>query len=568
MSNFTNFSPLESENSDNKSEEPGTLKLDFNERSDQISPLIETLPFGKTLWRYPERQRLEAKLAELNDLQPEQVLCTNGGDEAIMLLMRIVKETGSVILPLPAFSQYTWGVESWQLNKTLIPAKADLAIDIQATQQAIKANPKAVTIITRPNNPTGEMIPLGDLLNLVETAQAVGGWIFLDEAYIEFSEEQSAVYSLLNQYDNLVVLRTFSKAYGLAGIRLGYLLGSKKLIKEFEQRCMPFNVAEPSLQIGIQALSVENRKDATDYCKTIIRNRQQITGWLVEAGFSLVPSQANFVMIKLPPNQAKAIQSFLAKNGILVRSFQSDELINCLRITIPYNTKRLFDKLKQALWPDLICLDMDGVLIDTSNSYDESVKATVLELAGEKISQADIDRLKDTGGFNNDWVLTQKLLENLGLNFELQQVIDVFQRLYLGENNDGLVTNEERLISDRLIARINESQNCRFAIVTGRPRNEAIAGQQMLNLQRLDLISLDDVEKPKPSPEGIQKLQNKYSSFSWMCGDNPDDMKAANASNSLAVGIGERNAAALYQAGADIVLKNINELEAWLCQRS
>ncbi len=104
-----------------------------------------------------------------------------------------------------------------------------------------------------------------------------------------------------------------------------------------------------------------------------------------------------------------------------------------------------------------------------------------------------------------------------------------------------------------------------FAVVTGRPLNEARAGKKLIGLSELDLISLDCVEESKPSPEGIHRLQDKYSSASWMCGDNPDDMQAATASNSLAIGISTHNKESLYKAGADIVLDDINELEEWLC---
>ena len=219
------------------------LKLDFNERSDSNNPLTEDFSYGENLWQYPDRQPLEIRIAESFDLSAEQVLCTNGGDEAIMILMRIVKEMGKMILPLPAFSQYTWGVKSWDQNAIMVSPNDKLGIDIDATRNAIIDNPQAVTILTRPNNPTGESIGFDDLKSLIETAKSVNGWVFLDEAYIEFASLESAAFNLLKQFDNLVILRTFSKAYGLAGIRLGYLLGSEKWINEFKQRCMPFNIA-------------------------------------------------------------------------------------------------------------------------------------------------------------------------------------------------------------------------------------------------------------------------------------------------------------------------------------
>jgi histidinol-phosphate aminotransferase len=548
------------------------LKLDFNERCDSSNPVTREYPNGDSLWLYPAREPLEKQIAGLNDLSPSQVLCTNGGDEAIMILMRIIKESSQLILPLPAFSQYTWGIESWSLNAMQIPALADdLSIDIKETEAAISGTENSIVILTRPNNPSGELISIADLINMIEIAQTNNSWVFLDEAYIEFSQEKPVAKALLNRFDNLVILRTLSKAYGLAGIRLGYLLGSEKLINEFKNRCMPFNIPQLSLDIASKALSTENQRDVDNYCQTIISNRENLASWFAEIGISIMPSQANFIMLNLPQGQAKAISSFLLKNDIAVRSFVNQELSRCIRITIPYEMARLNQLLKQCLQPELVCLDMDGVLIDTSDSYDQCVIATINILSDKVISLKDINSLRRLGGFNNEWVLTQKLLSNLGFDFDIKEVTEVFQQLYLADDsqsshNRGLCSNETSLINEQLKAIIINSKSCVFSIVTGRPKQEAKIGQTLINLQQLDLISLDDVSIGKPSPEGINRLQDKYSNLSWMCGDNVDDMQAAVTSNSLAIGIGVNNADALYNAGADIVLENINQLEQWLCQ--
>ena len=541
------------------------LKLDLNERSDRVNPLTEKFGYGETLWQYPDRQPLERLIAEQNQLLPSQVLCTNGGDEAIMILMRMIKEGIQMILPLPAFSQYTWGVKSWQQDAVVVPPRENLAIDVEATIAQIEQTKNTVTIITSPNNPTGEAISFEQLEAILQAAKSNESWVFLDEAYIEFADFESATKRLLPEYDNLVILRTFSKAYGLAGIRLGYILGNQELIEAFRVRCMPFNIPAPSLQIAEQALQPECQREMQNYCQLIRANRKSLIDWLQSNKLEVFPSQANFVLIKLPSKMARAVKSFLAKQDILIRDFKEPELADCIRITIPTCLDRLLDALKQCLMPELICFDMDGVLIDTSESYDQTVIATVEALSNQQVSLEDIECLRRQGGFNNDWVLSRQLLVNLGFDFSLDNVTEVFQKIYLGENNDGLVSNETKIIQQSFIKKINQSQRS-FTIVTGRPRKEAIAGQEFVGLTELDLVSLDDVEEGKPSPEGIKKLQDKYSKLSWMCGDNPDDMQAAVASSSLAIGIGTNKVDALYQAGADIVLDNINELETWLCQ--
>lgn len=551
------------------------LSLDFNERCDKANPLTDEYSFGDSLWKYPDREPLEKKIAQINSLSKEQILCTNGGDEAIMILMRIIKEGAPFILPLPAFSQYTWGIKSWQQEVISIAAKDDLSIDLEKTKQAIVNTNGAITVLTRPNNPTGESIEISELIELINLSRQNNGWVFLDEAYIEFSVEDSAADSLLEKFDNLVILRTLSKAYGLAGVRLGYLLGSERLIELFRERCMPFNIPTPSLQIATKALEDNNQREMKKYCQQIKINRQILTDWFIDLGIKVFPGQANFVLLQLPEGQAIAVKSFMKKNKILLRAFDQGKMQNCLRITIPFELERLLYCLQQCFQPKLICMDMDGVLIDTSGSYDQCVLATVEQLSAKSIDLSEVESLRRQGGFNNDWVLSKQLLDDLGLQFSLEKVTAVFQQIYLGENNDslvskghvtkGLVANESPLIGSSLVATINQSETCRFAIVTGRPRLEAKSGQELINLSQLDLISLDDVEQGKPSPEGIKRLQQKYSKQSWMCGDNPDDMQAAVASNCLAIGIGENKIESLFQAGADIVLKDINELEKWLC---
>jgi len=562
----------------NSADTKPALKLDFNERSDFNNPILKDFKLDDSLWRYPDRQPLERRLAEINQLEPAQVVVTNGGDEAIMILMRQLAEAQRVnsplsgaklILPLPAFSQYTFGIESWQLDAISIAPKEDLSINLDSLKKQILANPGSITLLTRPNNPSGELIHYAEVIELLEIIQQVDGYLWLDEAYIEFvdsslTQNEKDIASLISQYNHLIILRTLSKAYGLAGIRLGYLLAQSSLINQFKKRCMPFNISAPSIQIALQVLQPAGLQERQSYCKKIAQNRQQLCQWLSQNKIDFLPTQANFVMLQLAQSQAQAVHTFLAKNKIFIRPFKQDYLQNCLRITIPYHLDKLMPLLAQALTPELICMDMDGVLIDTSQSYDAAIKQCVNHFSHQAVTQADIDQLRSLGGYNNDWVLTQQLLRQLGVEKDLAEVTDAFQALYLGDNNNGLILDEKSMITSSFVDKINQDEQRDFAIVTGRPRLEAKIGQGLVNLAQLSLMSLDDVKQGKPDPEGITQLQKRYSSSSWMCGDNPDDMQAAVASASMAIGIGIDKQQALYAAGADIVLPSINQIEEWL----
>lgn len=547
------------------------LRLHFNERPDCLTKIDQEMPFDQNLWQYPDRVPLQNKLADKHGVAPGQILATNGGDEAIMILMRILNEGVPMILPLPAFSQYTWGIESWNLSPTILQPSDNLDIDLVATRQAVEqypvcekniTSPAAVVILTSPNNPTGQQLGNDYLAELIQLAEQRNVWVFLDEAYIEFSQSGSDSANWLRKFDNLIVLKTLSKAFGLAGIRLGYILGNADVIAEFTVRCAPFNLPTPTLSIAEQTLKPEIQDDVANYCQQIQANRNSLFNWLSERDIPVINGEANFLMMPLGELRAKMVSRFLERKGILVRQFSGD-LSHCVRITIPFHMDSLMACLEQLFSPDLVCLDMDGVLIDTSDSYDTTIKATIEKMAGKQVDFDQIQSKRNSGGYNNDWVLTHDLLADLGVERTLDEVTEVFQGLYLGEDNNGYVSNEKPLVQKSLVERIVGSKAPGFGIVTGRPLPEAKAGQAMIGLSSLGVISMDCAE-PKPAPDGIQRFQDEFGKNSWMCGDNPDDIQAAYASGSVAIGIRADDQEALYEAGADIVLASINELEQWL----
>ncbi|NVJ61365.1 MAG: aminotransferase class I/II-fold pyridoxal phosphate-dependent enzyme [Gammaproteobacteria bacterium] len=566
------------------------LKLDFNERSDYASEWLSKLELDATeLWHYPDRTELESIIAthysnsEKAILTEQNVFVSNGGDEAIFLLMRIIKESAKLILPLPAFSQYTWGLSSWSLDNIQIPANSDLSLDINSLKQVISKNKDSVVVITSPNNPTGEGIASSELIECLRLAKNNNSWVFLDEAYIEFSEQKSAI-NLLDQFDNLVILRTLSKAYGLAGIRLGYLIGGEALLNEFKQRAIPFNVPAPSLAIAKAAFSDDAQKDMQNYTTKIKQNRNQLSQWLIDNEIQPINSEANFIFFKLDSLRAEMVKNALLKLDISIRVFTESYLSGCLRITVPFQLELLLTALSNILTPKLLCFDMDGVLIDTSSSYDNAIKATVKEFTGQQVTDTAINDLRSQGGYNNDWVLTQALIaqiekESQSLHSDsevlvspsIEKVTDCFQQFYLGdESQPGFIRNEQVLLSpitNQQLQRFCIQNKTSLAIVTGRPRDEAMMGQKAISQQHAEwlaakVVSDNDVEKSKPAPEGILKLKTFFdTSASWMFGDTPDDMQAAVNSGSVAIGIGNENRNSLIEAGADVVINDINDLQ-------
>lgn len=213
----------------------------------------------------------------------------------------------------------------------------------------------------------------------------------------------------------------------------------------------------------------------------------------------------------------------------------------------------------------MIAFDMDGVLVEVTESYRETIVQTVRHFSGKTIERAAIQDYKNQGGWNNDWLLSQKILADLGMEIDYQTVIDAFQKLFFGPNgNDGLMQREVWIDTTDTLARLNQKYD--FSVVTGRLRDEA-----QMTLDRFathlifnPVIGDDDVTKGKPDPEGILKIGNA----SCYIGDTVDDARAARAAGVPFIGVGNRRdegharTVALMEAeGAIAIIESINELE-------
>lgn len=536
------------------------LKLDFNERADSIPQWLNEFTVDvANLWRYPDRKAIESLIAGQFKTDSENVFLSNGGDESIELLFKLCKlDNQSILLPLPAFSQYTHQLGIWGIENCLIQSQPDLSIDSASIKQHLK--PNQWLIITRPNNPTGECLDKEVLIDLINTAKTKGTNVFLDEAYVQFYIENDAINYAL-EYDNVISLNTFSKAYGLAGARLGYLIGNVKLINQFKKYAMPFNVNQLSLQVA--ALGLQNKDEVHKYCTKISKNRHEIYTFLSSCSIETFDGKGNFLLFKVKPKIKQILALYMGKNGIQIKSDVND-LVNWVRITIPENINFLMQVLKTIFTPQILGFDMDGVLIDTSQSYDACIIETVKYFTKITVSATHIIELRENGGFNNDWDLSQGLIKQHGFTVKYDDVVKIFQQFYMGKDDKpGLKEKEVSLLNEHnIVARFNKKYLT--AIITGRPKPEAIEGVLLLKINPDFVISADDVSQQKPSPQGINWLKSTTGKKRmWFCGDTVDDMQAGMAAGCVCIGIGE-NAQNLYMAGADIVLNSINELSELL----
>jgi HAD superfamily hydrolase (TIGR01548 family) len=218
--------------------------------------------------------------------------------------------------------------------------------------------------------------------------------------------------------------------------------------------------------------------------------------------------------------------------------------------------------------PDTLLFDLDGVLVDVTRSYRACIKATATFFGG-KVTREEVGEAKRRGNANNDWILTRELLAERGIDVSLQQVIDVFQRFYVGTTESpGFRDREVLIVKPELLDVLR--QQYALAIVTGRPGHEAARFLSHFGLaSRFERVVAMDDAPAKPDPTGVRNVMRALESeVAWMLGDTPDDMRAAVGAGAIAIGIcaAEDTAmrSALTDAGARVILENVNQIEELL----
>jgi histidinol-phosphate aminotransferase len=323
------------------------LRLDFNENTEGCSPrVLDRLRSldGESLARYPEREPSEKLLAAHLGIAPEEILLTNGTDEAIHLICETYLEPGDeALIGVPTFAMYE--IYAAATGARVIPVLAAEDFRFPAEQVLAQITPRTRLIaVANPNNPTGALASHADLLRLAKAAPDAA--LLVDEAYFEFSGE--TLMKLWRDVPNLFVSRTFSKAYGLAGLRIGVLAGNVEQMKLVRRVSSPYNLNSVALACLPDALADEAY--VHDYVEEALRGRARLERELKERGIKYWPSRANFVLMHL----GAAAQPFIAamrERGILVRDRSSDPgCTGCVRITVgsKQHNARLFETLPEV----------------------------------------------------------------------------------------------------------------------------------------------------------------------------------------------------------------------------
>jgi histidinol-phosphate aminotransferase len=328
------------------------LRLDFNENTFGSSPRVmerlRTLT-AEGLTKYPEREPAEQIVAKHFGLQTEQVLLTNGVDEAIHLICcAFLEADDEALIATPSFFMYDVSVQMMTPHLRKVQADATLEFPFDRFMAAITERTKLI-IVASPNNPTGAVVGREHLLAIAAAApQAV---LMVDEAYYHF--DGASVMNDLSTVPNMIVARTFSKAYGLANLRIGMLAGNPELLKYVRKVSSPYNVNGVALDCLPVALGDEEY--VAWYSEQVRVGRERMMDGLRKLGVPFFPSHANFVLMNIGPKHKELVQAMRA-HGVLLRDRSTDP--GCdgfVRITIGVD-----EHVTQGLAALKACLDEIG----------------------------------------------------------------------------------------------------------------------------------------------------------------------------------------------------------------
>ncbi len=316
------------------------LRLDFNENTLACSPKVgEALKAVTTaeLTLYPAREPVEAIVAARLGLKPEQAALTNGVDEAIHVLFESFLEAGDeLLLPVPTYTMYEVYASATEARVVAVQADDDLAFPFEKLLDAIGPRTKIIAV-ANPNSPSGSVATRAQLLEL--SARAPQAILLVDEAYFHFYGE--TVMDLVGQAPNLIVARTFSKAYGLAGLRLGLLAGPVELMQWVRRVLSPYSVNSLALVCLKAALDDDTYLDG--YVSEVLAARDEFANALDAAGVRRWPSRANFILVEIGARHAEFVERMRAA-GVLVRDRSRDP--GCEgRVRITIGTR---EQMKQA----------------------------------------------------------------------------------------------------------------------------------------------------------------------------------------------------------------------------
>lgn len=319
------------------------IRLDANETRNFLFPEGFSLKDFE-FHRYPDHQAIELRqgLSQYLSIDSKYILEGNGSSELIELIIKTFAEKDDLIMSFePTFSMYRIYATLYGTQYIGFPLNDDYTLDVPKFMEEVTLNQPKILFLCTPNNPTGGQLKKEDILKII---QAINALVVIDEAYIEFANPEDSLSQEGFVHDNVIVLRTFSKAFGLASIRLGYMIANETIINQVNRVKSPYHLNQVSQRIGLEALSQCNQ--VKDEINAVVQRRDSLYQKLLTLPITLYPSSGNFLFIESPN---KDLYAPLLARGIRIRAYQNPKSSYRITIGTQEENEILYQALKEIL---------------------------------------------------------------------------------------------------------------------------------------------------------------------------------------------------------------------------
>ncbi len=534
-------------------------RLDFNENTSGFSDVLDCSELPAFLFNtYPEYEVINNKIAEYYSVPVQSVLLTNGSDEGISVICSSFIEFGRdrAIVSDPCFAIIPHSLKLAGADVRAVKVNDDFSFNLGGIEKELESGVK-MAFFASPENPTGAVL---DVERIAMWCKTYSDTLFvIDEAYGEYN--QDSCLSMIRKFDNLLVLKTFSKAWGMAGLRLGIVFGKPELVEVLERVKLPYSVNAVAVWVAEKLL--DNAKRVKAEVKDSLIRLDNLASQIEERGYKVTRGASNSVLVEMG-FLAKRFTEFCRKESVLVRD-RSEVIDGMVRVstgTQEENDKFLsvLEKFSKSFG---IMFDLDDTIVDTSKSFAKVVEKLVEQYTGMPLENGELRALKAEGGYNDDWIATQELIRRRGFEADIEDIVLTAIPMY-----KNIAIEAEELICDLSVLEKLRKRHKLF-VVTGRCRVEydPVWGS------RLDSV-FDQIycvgDRPhlhaKPSPDYLEACMKENDlTDALYIGNSVDDVSAALSLRIEAIGVTTTlSEEQLKASGASRVLSSVDELKELL----
>lgn len=532
----------------------GLIRLDFNENTEGFPWASPGLP-TELVATYPEYGECEKALAEHWNLGTENILLTDGSDEGLLVvgLTFIEPGVGRAVITRPTFALIRQYLQLVDAQLTEVPLTGGLEFDCGAIAAALGG--VNLALFASPDNPTGAVLDQDCVINWCRNFPDT--LFIIDEAYAEYTGK--TLVPLVRQRENLMVLRSFSKAWGMAGLRLGAAIGPKRLIDYMRRVRSPYSVNGAAVATVMNLL--KRSHEIHSAAQGTMARKKWLTGEVQQRGYRVHSGGGNFFLVSVGAD-ARAWCDYCRRQGVLVRDRSSlPALSGMVRVSVGTEREnRIFlDALDAYRRSHALIFDLDDTLVDCSQSYARVVSELVRRYSGTPLRDGELNALRAEGGYNDEWDATQELLRRRRVAVTRQEIAREGESRYLGI----AAKREKWNLSDDIVARLR--LRYRLLVLTGRTRAEYVPVWGEHTDSRFEHVwCRDDFNglQPKPAPDMLLAVLDRMKlEGAIYIGNSVDDMRAAREAGLGRVAVRSTTSdRALYDAGAEYIVDNVNNL--------